>query len=277
MRSLSFIAKQTIAFFCGAFGLSDIKLKRLNKKYHNNYIRIVNYHFSPKKYAKHFEKQVKWLTNKFENVDYNKLNAFLAGEYAFESKPGIIFTFDDGFLENYEVAYPILKKYGAVGWYMLSAGLIGEAKHVNCYGKKVDYIGQKEIDELLADNSVIGCHTYTHHRMSVDDTFEILKHEIVDSKIKLEEITQRRIDLFCWCGGEEWTYTKQAADLIRNSGYSLAMMTNSCPITSNTDKFQLDRTNLEPSWAMSLVKFQISGFIDKRYEKKRARVHALTK
>ncbi|HCH74677.1 MAG TPA: hypothetical protein DEV87_05810 [Clostridiales bacterium] len=274
---LFFWTKQTIAFLCEAFGLNSFSLNRLNRKYKNNYIRIVNYHFSPKKNEKQFEKQIAWLTSRFESCDYKKLNSFLNGEYVFKTKPGIIFTFDDGFLENYEVAYPILKRYNSVGWYMISAGLVGETQYTNCFGQKVDYMGQKEIMELLASNSVIGCHTYTHHRMNITDTPQILKHEIFDAKIKLENITCRSIDLFCWCGGEEWTYTKQASDMIKNSGFKLGMMTNSNPITPNTDKFQLDRTNLEPSWAMSLVKFQISGFIDRKYNKKRKRVHELTK
>ncbi len=274
---LFFLAKQTIAFLCEVFGLNNLSLYKLNKRYKNNYIRIVNYHFSPQKYAKQFEKQVAWLTKKFENCDYQKLNSFLNCEYTFKTKPGIIFTFDDGFLENYEIAYPILKKYNAVGWYMISAGLVGEVQYTNCFGLKTDYIGQKEIMQLLADNSVIGCHTYTHHRMSIVDTPETLRHEIFDAKVELENITHQSIDLFCWCGGEERTYTKQASDMIKESGFKLGMMTNSSPILPKTDKFQLDRTNLEPSWAMSLVKFQISGFIDRKYNKKRARVHKLTK
>ena len=274
--SLSFTVKKMVSFICEVIGLNNLSLRILNKKNKNNYVRIVNYHFSPQKDSYQFEKQVAWLTTKFESCDYKKLNLFLDGEYTFKTKPGIVFTFDDGFLEHYEVAYPILKKYNTVGWYMISAGLVGQLQHINCYGREADYMGQQEIKELLAENSVIGCHTYTHHRMNINDTPQILKHEILEAKIKLENIAHRRIDLFCWCGGEEWTYTKQASDMIKESGFKLGMMTNSSPITPNTNKFQLDRTNLEPSWSMSLVKFQMAGFVDVKYSKKRARVHKLT-
>ena len=66
------------------------------------------------------------------------------------------------------------------------------------------------------------------------------------------------------------------ARLIRQH-YRYGMMTNSFPITPETDPYQLDRSNVEASWPMSLVKFQIGGFLDRKLKPKRERVHQLTK
>lgn len=274
--NMSFKIKLIIAKIFDIFGMNLLLSKFINLKYKNNYIRLVNYHFSPVAEKENFEKQVQWFLKEYENCDYKKFCDFLDGKYKFSKKPGIMFTFDDGFLENYEVAYPMLKKYNATGYYMVSSGLIGATNHVNEVGVVHDYMGEEALKEMLRDGHVIGCHTFSHHRMNINDSEEVLKHEIIESKQKLENILGEEIQIFCWCGGEEHTYTKAAADVIRNAGYKYGFMTNSSPLTVNTNRFQIDRVNVEASWPMSLVRFQVSGFIDYKLRKKRNRVQTLT-
>lgn len=255
--------------------LTELCLRRLNRACGNNYIRIVNYHFSPREESAQFEAQVEWFLSRFENCDLEKLEAFLNGSYTFARKPGILFTFDDGFLENYEVAHPILKKHHATGWYMVSAGLLGSRQHVSENGCH-DYMTADHLREILADGGVIGCHTYSHHRMNAADTPAVLHHEIVEAKQVLEAATGTEIPIFCWCGGEEDTYTKAAAEMIRTAGFRYGFMTNSTIVLPQTDRFQLDRNNVESGWSLALVKFQVSGLIDFKLRKKRERVHRLT-
>ena len=271
----SFEIKCILAKLLDRVGILDRKLRSLNRQYGNNYIRIVNYHGSPEEERQLFDRQVQWFLERFENCDMEKMASFLRGEYVFREKPGIIFSFDDGFLENFTVAHQILKAHHATGWYMVSAGFVGEKNHQSHNGCH-DYMTAENLKTILLDGGVIGCHTYTHHRMDVHDTEETLLHEIVDAKSRLQELTGREISLFCWCGGEEPTYTRQAADLIRSAGYTYGFMTNSEVIRPDSDHLQLDRSNVEASWPISLVKFQICGFMDSRFRRKRERVHKLT-
>ena len=170
--SKGFIIKSAIAKVLDIFGINLLAIKIINKKYKNNYIRLVNYHFSPVRDKENFEKQVQWFLKKYENCDYKKFCDFLDGKYKFSKKPGIMFTFDDGFLENYEVAYPILKKYNATGYYMVAAGLIGATNHVNEVGVVHDYMGKEVLKEMIQNGHIVGCHTFSHHRMNIADTEE---------------------------------------------------------------------------------------------------------
>ena len=270
---LGFTIKKILAVFFEVTGLNSLMLSLLNRKYGNNYIRIVNYHSVPEKYHSQFEGQILWFLKHFECCDKEKLVRFLSGELRFSEKPGVIFTFDDGFLDNYTVVYPVLKKLGAVGMFMVSPDLIGKS-HAGT--QNMDYMSASQIRELAKEHHEICSHTSSHHRMNSSDTSEVLKYEIVRSREEIETFLAQKIDIFCWCGGEEDTYTPEAASLIRQH-YRYGMMTNSFPITPDTDPYQLDRSNIEASWPMPLVKFQITGFLDWKLKTKRERVHQLTK
>lgn len=257
------------------FGINSFRIKLLNKKYQNDYIRVINYHHSPAEDSKQFVKQIGWFAENFEICGLDKLREFLNGETHFSGKPGLIITFDDGYLDNYQVAHKYLSSNKIPAVYMVSAGLVGRTTTRD--GIEASYISAEDLKKMIEEGASIGCHTFSHHRMCIDDSEEVLRHEIVEAKNELEQMIGIPVTVFCWCGGEEETYTKSASDLIRSSGYEYGFMTNSAPIVNDCDTFQLDRSNIEASWPLSLVRFQLSGVIDKRLKEKRRRVHELTK
>ena len=258
--------KCILTMFLNIIGYTNYKLNMLNKKYNNNYIRVLNYHEVFYKNISNFESQIKWLSSYFVNVNKSLFEDFMLGKHIFRDKPGVMITFDDGFVGNYFNAYKILDKYKMTGYFFVSSSLVG----------KDGYMSAEQLKELLNHNHVIGCHTNTHHRMNENDSKSILNFEIVQSRKILEVMLNTNIDTFCWVGGEEDTYTKLAAQTIKNAGYKYSFMTNSYPVTYGTNKFQIQRTNCEDSWSMALMKFQICGLIDNRFLKKRLRVEELT-
>ncbi|HCJ07900.1 MAG TPA: hypothetical protein DHV96_05925 [Lachnospiraceae bacterium] len=257
-----FKVKCVVAKIIDCIGLADYSIKSLGK----DYIRIINYHHVLQEDEKGFEQQLQFYNTNFENVDYEKFKKYMNGNYIFKKKPGLIITFDDGYLDNYEVAFPMLKKYGFTGWYMVSSGLIDTD----------GYMSSDQLKELLSSHHVIGCHTYSHHRMEHNDQEEVLKHEIVEAKYDLENKTGVGIDIFCWCGGEEQHYTHNAAQMIKRAGYKYSFMTNAKPVVSNDNKLQLERSNVEAYYETSLMKFQLSFFNDLKFKNKRKRVEKIT-
>lgn len=267
MERTGLAIKKRIAKVFDAFHISDIVLSLLNMMLNNNYVRIINYHNILNGTTSNFEKHLQWYTNHFEDCDYKKLVNFLQKKYSFKDKPGIMITFDDGFADNYSTAYPLLKKHGFTGYYFVSTGLVGQNGYMN----------RDQLKEMIKNNHIVGCHTYTHHRMAIKDSNETLHREIVQAKTDLESILVNPIDFFCWVGGEENTYTSNAAAQIRNCGYKYAVMTNSEPVRQSTDAYQMQRTNINDDWALSLVKFQLSGIIDLKYKSKCERIKKLTR
>ncbi len=73
-----------------------------------------------------FEKQLDYLCNNYHIVTLQQLVSGL--RQARLSKRTIVLTFDDGFRDNYELAWPILRKYGVSATIFLCTDVIGTGK-----------------------------------------------------------------------------------------------------------------------------------------------------
>jgi len=71
--------------------------------------------------ADQFAAQVRFLTRNFDVVGIRDLDTW-------EQRRGrfVMITFDDGYLDNYEAAYPILRAYGAPGVFFLTSGFLDD-------------------------------------------------------------------------------------------------------------------------------------------------------
>lgn len=241
------------------------------------YVRVINYHDTPKKFEYNFEQQLIFYKRNFCSVNLNDLEDLINGKWEKE-KPGLIISFDDGLESNYLSAALLLEKYGFMGWFFIPVGLIGTGKCKDSHhtgDKNCNYMSWNEIAELNK-NHIIGCHTLTHCRLFSSLSEEKIKQEIINSKEILENKLNSKNDIFCWVGGEEETYTAKAAKYIREAGYRYSFMSNNKIILPGVNRFQLQRTNIEVDWPLSLVKFYLSGIMDIAYAGKRNRVNRIT-
>src|SRR5258706_14495245 len=64
----------------------------------------------------------------------------------------IVLTFDDGYRDAYEIAFPLLKKYGLTGTFYVVPGFVGEPA----------YVTWGELKEMQQAGMEIGAHTMHH-------------------------------------------------------------------------------------------------------------------
>lgn len=74
-----------------------------------------------------FDEQLSWLKRRFQLIGLEEAIAFVHGE---TSWPGtsILLTFDDGYRDNYESAFPILRAHGAWAAFFLPTSFVGTCK-----------------------------------------------------------------------------------------------------------------------------------------------------
>ena len=78
----------------------------------------------------------------------------------------IIITFDDGYTNNYETAYPVLKEYGFKGTIFVIGCSVGHDKYYkDTEFELTPHFGKKEIDEMVSSGLIsIESHTYDMHQ-----------------------------------------------------------------------------------------------------------------
>lgn len=76
---------------------------------------------------KDFERQVRYFVKRYRVISMDTVVNCLREERPFP-KNAIVFTFDDGYADNYYHAYQILKKYGVTGTFYMTVGCVGNTR-----------------------------------------------------------------------------------------------------------------------------------------------------
>lgn len=161
-------------------------------------IPVLNYHsitvdpgnrttITPEK----FKEQMTYLSeNGYTTLTLKQFTDLMEGKAKAPDKP-VLLTFDDGYADNYEHAYPLLKKLGFHATLFMSPGTVEDAYYLN-------WEQVKEIHEAGWD---IQPHGMTHPhlpRLNKDQQF----HEIMDARRLIEEKLGTTADIYCYPYGE---------------------------------------------------------------------------
>ncbi|MDP3683225.1 MAG: polysaccharide deacetylase family protein, partial [Ignavibacteria bacterium] len=121
------------------------------------------YNIPPEK----FEEQMKWLfDNGYQTITVSDLTNLIYNGGEIPQRP-VVITFDDGNIDNYNNALPILKKYGFVATFYV----------VQIYVNGTDMISADQLKELIHAGWEIGSHSKTHaHLPAISE--DLLPEEI---------------------------------------------------------------------------------------------------
>lgn len=221
-----------------------------------------------------FEKHLKYLKQKgFETITFKDLLNNKYKDRFNRGKKQIILTFDDGYTDNYNYAFPLLKKYGfKCVIYLLS--------HLN-YNKwdveveenpehKFDLMDMSMIKEMEEYGIEFGGHTKTHPKLATLP-IEIAQEEILTSKKVLEEKLGHALISFAYPYGN---LNEDVKKIVKNSGYNFAVATDSGDISFSEDLFQIRRIGIFSTNNFFTFKRKVSGkynFIKIKREKKEKR------
>lgn len=131
-QQIKSFARQSLAWICHAsrYSLTHLKGKALILAYHRVLSEkelVGDYFIQPGMYVRNdvFEKQMEFLTKHFQIVSLLQLlNDWTEGTWD-HGKRYCVITFDDGWLDNYLYAYPILRKYQIPATIFLPTAFVG--------------------------------------------------------------------------------------------------------------------------------------------------------
>lgn len=158
---------------------------------------------------KNFDAQMNFLAERgFRTITMAQLVAHLRDRQPLPSKP-IIISFDDGWEEQYAVAFPILKKYGQSGTFFV---------YTNPLDRK-QFLSWKQIEEMAAAGMDFQAHSLTHPHLRALAP-DVAYREIAESKAILEKRLGKPVVAFSYPFGE---YDDAVIQMVKRAGFASAV------------------------------------------------------
>jgi len=176
--------------------------------------------------------------------DVVSLGDFVGRLAAGRSVEGLLsITHDDGYLDNYQHAAPILQKLGLPGTFFVSTHFL-ESDTVPWWDQEVTeplgWMSWDQVREMQAMGFEIGSHTCTHADLGAVDA-EVARHELVQSRLELERELSHPIDLFAYPYGGVKNMTDANLALVKEAGYRCSVSCCGGVVRDGDDPFRLLR------------------------------------
>ena len=153
-----------------------------------------------------FEWQMKYLVDHgYHTISTDELYDFMEGKGALPDRP-VLITFDDGYVDNYTNAYPILKKYNLKATIFIVTGFVSSRK---------GYLTWDQLREMEQHGIMAQSHTVTHARLpELPD--ERIREELVESKRTAEAELGHPIDFIAYPTG---VHDLHIVSIAKEAGY----------------------------------------------------------
>lgn len=203
----------------------------------------------------------------YEAVTFDQLVAYVEEGVALPERP-VCITIDDGYLSNYEIAWPILERYHMKATIFLIGSSVGDAK----YYKDTDFpitphFTWEQGKEMVESGAVdLQCHTYDLHQWApyekgeeirenmlpledeTDQTYaEALIEDLETFQTEYKREMGKRSYVLAYPGGQ---YSELTEEIVHDQGFSVtvtsdAMRENRIITGSPESLYELGRKSVE--------------------------------
>lgn len=206
-----------------------------------------------------FEQHLRWLRTYCEIVPFRRVADAAGGRHG--DRPVVAITFDDGYADNYEFAFPALRSYEVPATFFLTVGLLeGDPRVVARFQRLYQTDAQDirplewaQVREMRRAGMEIGAHTYSHPNLS-RLTRSAAEAELRHSKAILEERLGERVGAMAYPFGiPRRHFTKETMDLASAAGYDCAVAITLRAVHRSHSRFAIPRFPVSPGGLGSLT------------------------
>ncbi len=192
---------------------------------------------------KQFEAQIKALSQSgYTGVSLKQLADYVEKGIELPEKP-VVITFDDGYSSNYEIAYPILKKYNMKATIFVIGSSVGKNTYKDTEYQITPHFNYEEAKEMVNSGLIeIQSHTYDMHqtpdyeegaaRIAVEQLegeseqsfAQAIKADFLRSKKEIEEGTGQKVFALAYPLGK---YSDLSEVAIKEMGAKITLSTES--------------------------------------------------
>ena len=173
----------------------------------------------------------------------------------------VVITFDDGYRNFYQYAFPALSQHGFSATVFLPTAYIGD-RPLQFKGK--DCLTWAEVRELNNHGILFGSHTVTHPWLR-ELSFPAVNEEITNSKATIEDKLGSAVDSFAYPYAfpqMDTDFTKMLRDSLRRAGYQNGVSTIVGRANRNSEPLFLERLPVNSCDDRALLSAKLDGAYD---------------
>ncbi|MDP2924112.1 MAG: polysaccharide deacetylase family protein [Candidatus Omnitrophota bacterium] len=169
-------------------------------------------------------------------------------------KKAIAITFDDGYKNNYLLAYPILKQYNFKATIFLTTDYIGNRNawpYQNKPYPNLEMLSWEEIIEMSNNGIDFGAHTQSHPFLTKISS-EKAQQQIINSKKIIEGYINKPVKLFSYPFGD---FNSDVMKIVRDNGFIGACSSLFGRVGLKSNIYSLERIDM--GYVFDLTSFKV--------------------
>lgn len=212
--------------------------------YHSVHPARVRTSARPESFAQHLT----WLKEHCTIVPFSEI-VLQAARPDGRDRPLVAITFDDGYADNYEYAFPVLHRFGVPATFFLTAGFIerdpltlerfrgfarGEAE-----GSRA--LTWSQVREMRRSGMQFGAHTYSHPNLARLER-SAAEVELKRAKAVMEETLGERITMTAYPFGKpKRHFTAETMEIVSEVGYDCAAAITFQSVCASRSRYAVPR------------------------------------
>lgn len=191
--------------------------------------------------------------------EYRIVPLALVREMVLKSEPipprTVTITFDDGYLDNFAVAAPVLRERNIPATFFISSGYIGTMRKFPWdVPKSVSHpiMTWDQVRQLAAEGFEIGAHSVNHVNLGACSP-DVIRKEVTDSKRHIEDQLGATILGFAYPFGWKQSMNETTALIVRESGFAYCCSNYGGKVKNQSDVFNIQRTGVYPTTTEMLM------------------------
>jgi peptidoglycan/xylan/chitin deacetylase (PgdA/CDA1 family) len=205
-----------------------------------------------------FRAQMNYLSLEgYRVIPLTKIDKVLDGDNLSNGKV-VVLTFDDGYLDFYQNAFPILEEKGFPATVFLATGFVGKDSD------GISYLHWDEVRELSENGVTFGSHTVNHpklHEMAMQE----IELELRNSRKEIEEHTGIPVDTFSYplaFPQEDPLFIRRLGSILNENGIRYGVTTIIGRVTKNCAPLFLKRIPVNSYDDIPFFRAKLEGAYD---------------